>query len=180
MAIKKPNLEDLEDLKPESNKKNLSHQQRVKEIQQAAEIASRIENQNRARSFTIGQSSGGTIEVMLRGDYATLFYILRPVEAVEIIEQLAAAAGIEILKRPKQDFSAWRSWDLEQPDHSDWKGAAPWQLNEKQKKQLAKVAEPYNLLPSSDSIERPKLQASTRRKKSEDSNQTYSGGRGAK
>jgi len=160
---KRPYLDDLEDLKNEEVVKGLTHKQKVKQIQNTAEIANRIENQNRARSFTIGPSSGGTIEVILRGDYATLFYIMRPVEAIEIIEQLASAAGIEILKRPKQDFTAWRSWDLNQPDHSDWKGAAPWQLNEKQRKQLIKASEPYNFLP--ESTERPKLEASTKRKK---------------
>jgi hypothetical protein len=89
------------------------------------------------------------------------------VEAVELIESIAAACGIEILKRPKQDFTAWRSWDMEQPNSVHWKGAAPWQINDKEKKKLSKLNEQkYGILPAvTTAAEKPKLEPTVRKKK---------------
>jgi len=141
--------------------------QEIEAIYEQNELAALKSSQARARSLTCGQTSGGVIEFVLRGDSANMWYVCNPVEAVEIMESIAAACGLEILKRPKQDFTAWRSWDLDQPNSSHWKGAAPWQLDDKNKKQLSKLSEQkYGILPTNaDSIERPKLEASTRRKK---------------
>lgn len=141
--------------------------QEIEEIYELNELASLKANQNRARSITCGQTSGGVIEIVIRSDTNTLFYICNPVEAVELMESIAAACGLEILKRPKQDFTSWRSWDLEQPDGAAWKGAAPWQIREQDKKKMTKLHnEKYAILPANvDSIERPKLEAATRRKK---------------
>ena len=141
--------------------------QQIKNEYEKNELATILSNQNRARSITIGQTTGGVIEISMRGDFAQLWYLLNPVEAVEIIEQLAAAAGLEIAKRPKQDFTSWRSWDLEQPESTHWKGTAPWQINEKEKKRLLKFEEQkFGALPAAaDLIEKPKLEATTRRKK---------------
>lgn len=139
--------------------------QEIQKKYEENELASLTQIQNRARSFSVGTASGGVIELNMRGDFANLWYILQPVEAVEIIEQLAAAAGLEILKRPKQDFSAWRSWDFDQPDSSSWKGAAPWQISDKEKRKLGRLHEQkYGILPTVTSTERPRLEASTRRK----------------
>ena len=55
---------------------------------------------------------------------------------VEIIGQLAAAAGLDIAIRPKRDFSSWRSWDTSLPSSVQWMGAAPWQLSEEQRIEL--------------------------------------------
>ena len=141
--------------------------QEIEAIYEQNELAALKASQTRARSLTCGQTTGGVIEFVLRGDSANMWYVCNPVEAVEIMESIAAACGLEILKRPKQDFTAWRSWDLEQPNDSHWKGAAPWQLGDNSKKKLSKLSEQkYGVLPANtDSMERPKLEASTRRKK---------------
>jgi hypothetical protein len=75
----------------------------------------------------------------MRGDHANLWYILHPVEAVEIMEQIAAACGVQIAMRPKQDFTTWRSWDTTIPGTAHWVGAAPWQLNDEQRELLGEV-----------------------------------------
>ena len=89
------------------------------------ELACLKQNQSRARSFTVGTTTGGLVEVNMRGDHANLWYILHPVEAVEIMEQIAAACGVQIAMRPKQDFSAWRSWDTTLPASTHWLGSSP-------------------------------------------------------
>lgn len=110
--------------------------QKIHEIYEQNELAALQQNQTRARSFAIGAASGGVIEVSMRGDYSNLWYLLQPVEAVEIINQLAAAAGVEVAMRPRQDFAAWRSWDTSLPPSVHWMGAAPWQIDEEARQQL--------------------------------------------
>jgi len=140
--------------------------QEIETYNEKRELDALRSNDNRARAISCGQMTGGLIEIMLRADTTFLYYICNPVEAVELMEQLAAACGIEILKRPKQDFTAWRSWDLDQPNGVHWKGAAPWQMSDKDKKQISKLNEKYGILPANiNSEERPKLEATTRRKK---------------
>jgi hypothetical protein len=141
--------------------------QEIESIYEQNELASLKATQNRARSITCGQTTGGIIEIVLRGEINSMWYVCNPVEAVEFMESIAAACGLEILKRPKQDFTAWRSWELDQPNGSQWKGSAPWQMSDKDKKQLAKLNDQkYGILPANtNSIEKPKLEATTRRKK---------------
>ena len=105
------------------------------------ELAGLKQNQTRARSLSVGTCTGGLIEVNMRGDFSNLWYILHPVEAVEVMEQLAAACGLQIAMRPKQDFSTWRSWDTTIPSESHWLGAAPWQLNDEQREKLTEIRE---------------------------------------
>jgi hypothetical protein len=152
---------------PQKKERLSKVRQQIKDEYERNELAAILSGQTRARSITIGQASGGVIEIGMRGDHAQLWYLVNPVEAVEIIEQLAAAAGLEIAKRPKQDFTSWRSWDLEQPEYTHWKGAAPWQIDEKNRKQLSKFEErKFGALPATaDLIEKPKLEATSRRKK---------------
>jgi len=83
---------------------------------------------NRARSILVGNGYGGMIEITLRNEHYTLFAIMQPVEAVEIIEQLAAGCGIEIAMRPKQNFTSWRAWHEEGYLNPQMKGTAPYQL----------------------------------------------------
>jgi hypothetical protein len=116
-----------------AQKKLSKTRQKIHQIYEENELANLESNKYRARSFTVGTTTGGILEVGMRGDYGHLWYILQPVEAVEIIGQIAAAAGIEIAMRPKQDFSAWRSWDTSLPNSTFWVGAAPWQLPEEER-----------------------------------------------
>jgi hypothetical protein len=110
--------------------------QKIQEVYEQNELASLEQNRSRARSFSIGAASGGIIEVSMRGDFSNLWYLLQPVEAVEMINQLAAAAGIEVAMRPRQDFASWRSWDTSLPPSVHWMGSAPWQLSDEAREQL--------------------------------------------
>lgn len=103
------------------------------------ELASLKQNQTRARSLSVGTAGGGVIELNMRGDFSNLWYQMQPTEAIEIIGQLAAASGVEIVMRPRQDFASWRSWDPTLPASVSWMGAAPWQLSEEDRNLLAEI-----------------------------------------
>lgn len=113
--------------------------QKIHDVYEENEYAALKQNQTRARSLTVGTTTGGIIEVGMRGDLSHLWYLLHPVEAVEIIEQLAAAAGLQVAMRPKQDFTSWRSWDTTIPGSAHWLGAAPWQLPDEEREYLGQV-----------------------------------------
>lgn len=112
----------------------------INEFYEENELANLIANKNRARSFSVGTAFGGIIEVSMRGDHHNLWCILQPVEAVEFIEQLAAAAGLQVALRPKQDFSTWRGWNVETEDKY-WVGAARWQLGDDPHNRALEAAE---------------------------------------
>lgn len=119
------------------NKKKVSKtRQQIHEIYEQNELAALKQNQTRAQSFTIGTTTGGIIEVGMRGDFGNAWYLLQPVEAIETINQLAAAVGVEIAMRPRQDFASWRSWDTSLPPSVHWMGSAPWQISEEERLKL--------------------------------------------
>ena len=65
----------------------------------------------RARSVTVGTCFGGVTEVIVRGDAGEFLWCpLQPVEAIELIHQLAASVGCHINLQPRDDFSSWREW----------------------------------------------------------------------
>lgn len=112
----------------EKNKEKESKiRKKINKFYEENELANLESNKNRARSFTVGTAFGGILEVSMRSDYNHMWCILQPVEAVEFIEQLAAAAGLQVALRPKQDFSSWRGWNVE-TDNKYWVGAAHWQI----------------------------------------------------
>jgi hypothetical protein len=115
--------------------------QKIHKLYEENEYASLEQNKNRARSLTVGSAGGGILELSMRGDYANLWYQLQPVESVELINQLAAAVGLEIAMRPRQDFASWRGWDTSLPPSVHWKGAAPWQLTDEQRLELEAIKE---------------------------------------
>jgi hypothetical protein len=120
-------------------KKISKTRQEIHSLYEVNELASLKQNQSRARSLSIGTAGGGIIEINLRGDFSNLWYQLQPTEAVEIIGQLAAAAGVEIAMRPRQDFASWRSWDPTLPANIQWMGAAPWQLTDEERHLIAEA-----------------------------------------
>jgi hypothetical protein len=126
--------------------------QKIHEVYEENELASVKANQTRARSLSVGTAGGGVIELNMRGDFTNLWYQLQPTEAIEIIGQLASAAGVEIAVRPRQDFASWRSWDPSLPSSVAWMGAAPWQLNEEARVELeaAKAKNIKSIEPSND------------------------------
>ena len=111
-------------------KKTSKTRQKIHQLYEENELANLESNRNRARSFSVGTTTCGILEISMRGDYSHLWYILQPVEAVEIINQLAAATGLEVAMRPRQDFATWRGWDTDTPNGAFWVGAAAWQLKE--------------------------------------------------
>ena len=109
--------------------------EKIHETYEQNELDSLESTRHRARSITVGTAFGGVVEVNLRSDYTYLYAQMQPIEAVEIIQQLAAGIGVEIAMRPKRDFASWRGWEevIEQKvsfDKIAWKGAAAWQLGE--------------------------------------------------
>lgn len=122
-------------------KKSSETRQKIQEIYEENELAALEQTKTRGRSITIGNAGGGIIEICIRGDYATLWHQLPPTEVVELIGQLAAASGVEVAMRPKNDFSTWRSWDPTLPASVTWMGAAPYQLSESDKALLAATKE---------------------------------------
>lgn len=71
----------------------------------------RNENDNRARSITVGTAFGGVTEIMMRNSLGDVTWcILQPVEVVELVHQLTANIGCHINITPRKDFAAWRDW----------------------------------------------------------------------
>lgn len=103
-----------------TNKKN---QEKIDFLhQQAAENAIK-EAQNRARSVVVGTCFGGTIEVsMRRADGSSTFAIMQPVEAIELIHQLAAGVGCHIHIVPRKDFASWRDWKYTEDELAHYRG----------------------------------------------------------
>lgn len=71
-------------------KEDTAIRKKINQMYEENEYANLQQNKNRARSITVGTAFGGAIEVNMRGDYHSLWCILNPVEAVELLEQLAA------------------------------------------------------------------------------------------
>ncbi len=95
----------------ERKKKTSKTRKKILEAYEYNEYANVLQNRNRARSCTVGTAFGGAVEVALRGDHSNLWCVLQPVEVIEMMEQLAAAVGVQIAMRPKNDFSTWSGWD---------------------------------------------------------------------
>ena len=52
----------------------------------------------------------------MRGDAGEFLWTpLQPVEAIELIHQLAASVGCHINLQPRDDFSSWREWRSTNP-----------------------------------------------------------------
>lgn len=81
------------------------------------------ENTARARSVTVGTAFGGVAElIMRRSDGTFTFAILQPVEAIELIHQLAASVGCHINLAPRRDFASWRDWKYTEEELAHYRG----------------------------------------------------------
>lgn len=120
------------------NKKEVSAtRKKIHEFYEQQEFLSIQQNTNRARSVTVGTAFGGVVELIVRSDYATVWAQMQPVEAIELMEQIAAGCGVEIAMRPKQNFASWRGWQeiINQEvriESIEWKGTAPYQLRQQE------------------------------------------------
>lgn len=141
---------------------------KINEIYEENELANLEANRYRARSFTVGTAFGGIIEVSMRGDYNHMWCLLQPVEAVEFIEQLAAAAGLQVATRPKQDFSSWRGWNVD-TENKYWVGSAHWQLgsDDPAMKAIQAAASEEDQKQLLESTENKKISKKSRKKKVE-------------
>jgi hypothetical protein len=110
-------------------KKESKIREKINQIYEENELANLMANKNRARSITVGTAFGGAVEISMRGDYHDLWAVIQPVEAVELIEQLASGIGLQIAMRPRQDFATWRGWNVDAQDRY-WAGAAEWQIEQ--------------------------------------------------
>lgn len=85
------------------------------------------EAQNRARSVTVGNAFGGTTEIgMRRPDGTYTFCLLQPVEAIELLQQLAANVGCQVALQPRDDFSSWRDWRVSPAEKKHLNGHPPF------------------------------------------------------
>lgn len=83
----------------------------LEKIQRAQIEAAEQANLNRARGVTVGTCFGGTIELSMRHPNGTVIWTpLQPVEAIELIHQLAASVGCHLILKPRNDFASWRQW----------------------------------------------------------------------
>jgi hypothetical protein len=84
---------------------------KLKEVDEQMSAVSRDGDMHRARSVLVGTAFGGTTEISLRKmDGSVSWALLQPVEAIELIHQLAASVGCHINLQPRNDFSSWRNW----------------------------------------------------------------------
>lgn len=127
-------LNELEKLQREHELKiqemTAAHELKMLEIDQEMAKENRLSDLNRARSFSIGTCFGGITEVGIRGnDGKYLWAALQPTEVIETINQLAANVGCEIKMLPKEDFSAWRGWQVSEKDKLHFGPYAPQPLS---------------------------------------------------
>ena len=84
------------------------------------------EEQNRARSVTVGTAFGGVTElIMRRGDGTFTYAIMQPVEIIELIHQLSANVGCHMQLVPRKDFASWRDWKLTDAELEHYRGVQP-------------------------------------------------------
>lgn len=99
------------------------------------ELDSLKDSRHRSRNLTVGTCFGGVVNVAMNNEHYHMYCQLQPTEAIEIIEQLAAGVGVELVMRPKQNFASWRGWEevIDQRiaiGDLTWKGAAAHQLQQ--------------------------------------------------
>lgn len=136
-----------------NQKQTSSIRKKIHSFYEHQEYLSIQQNPYRARSVTVGTAFGGVVELVVRSDAATVWAQMQPVEAIELMEQIAAGCGIEIAMRPKQNFASWRGWEdiigqKIQIEGIEWKGTAPYQLRHQLKHRIN--SQESNLLKESD------------------------------
>jgi hypothetical protein len=98
-------------------------QKRLQAMEEARLLADLESNKNRARSFMVGTSFGGTTEISMRmEDGRTIWSSMQPVEVTELIHQLAANIGCHVQLTPRNDFASWRNWRVTEHQHKHLQG----------------------------------------------------------
>jgi len=155
-----------------NSEKQSKIRKKINKYYEENELANLESNKNRARSFTVGTAFGGIIEISMRGDHHSMWCILQPVEAVEFIEQLAAASGLQVALRPKQDFASWRGWNVE-TDNRYWVGSAHWQLGNDDPAQKALEGQKEETKQLPEPKEEKKVSTKKKKKKEEVLEENY-------
>jgi hypothetical protein len=129
-------------------KKSDEMRQKIHSFHEENEFYNMMDNtRHRGRSVTVGTAYGGVVEIAIRNEFNHMWMIMQPVEAVEFLEQIAAGIGIEIAMRPKQNFTSWRSWNIEnvEENFNHIKGSSPSQLESQESmKKLQQAREKVN------------------------------------
>jgi hypothetical protein len=101
--------------------------EKLRQMQAEMDFENQESNRNRARSITVGTAFGGTAEIMMRGEGGKhLWCLMQPVEVVELIHQLAANVGCNIVLKPREDFASWRDWRVSEAEKKHLNGHAPF------------------------------------------------------
>lgn len=138
-----------------ARKQSSELREKIHALHEENEYQGIADNRCRTRSLTVGTAFGGTIEIIMRNEFNYMYALLQPVEAVEIMEQIAAGCGIELAMRPKQNFTSWRGWSIDDENVNDYvKGSAPWNIEgQEYSKKLQAIREEMQL-----EIERAKIE----------------------
>ena len=95
----------------------------MREFHERMMLENREGDFNRARSFTVGTAFGGITEIGMRTNDGTYVWTpLQPVEAIELIHQLAANVGCHLQLVPRKDFASWRDWKLTEAELEHYRG----------------------------------------------------------
>jgi len=101
--------------------------EKLRQIEAEMDLENRESNRNRARSITVGTAFNGTTEVMMRSDGGRhIWCTMQPTEVVELIHQLAANVGCNIVLKPRNDFASWRDWRVSEAEKKHLNGHAPF------------------------------------------------------
>jgi hypothetical protein len=103
------------------------HRENLRQLEYEMGEENRLGDFNRARSITVGTAFGGTTEIGMRcNDGRFVWTLMQPVEAIELIHQLAANVGCHINLAPRRDFSSWRDWHVSEEERLHLNGHAPF------------------------------------------------------
>lgn len=99
------------------------HEKAMREIERRMSEENRGSDLNRARAVTIGTAGGGTTEIGMRcNDGRFIWYVMQPVEVIELIHQLAANVGCHLQLVPRRDFASWRDWKYTEAELAHYRG----------------------------------------------------------
>jgi len=94
--------------------------EKFKALQQEHQLSAQESYKTRAQAITVGPSAGGCVELTMRTSAGNfVWHLFQPVQAVELIHQMAAAIGCHINIQPRDDFASWREWKKPESEKKD-------------------------------------------------------------
>jgi|TARA_R100001530_G_scaffold51724_2_gene38338 hypothetical protein len=124
----------------------------------------------RARSMKVGTAFGGIVEISMRSSEGyEVWSHLQPVEAIELIHQLAGQVGCHIHIQPRKDFASWREWNITEEEQKHFSPYAPQPdmrgLMDETAQHLPIPEEQAGLQPKKMAKKRPKRKRATKKSK---------------